>query len=114
VLRFASLPVYGLENTSEISPFGSQIAKVVAITSRNGPTLGRHDMTKERRKFVLSILVYITIIALVAFILFHQKTVKQRLTEPPVQRPQSSSASLFTAGALGFFDLIQSGERPER
>jgi hypothetical protein len=28
-------------------------------------------------------------------------------------RPQSSSASLFIAGALGFFGLIQSGERPE-
>jgi hypothetical protein len=29
-------------------------------------------------------------------------------------RPQSSSASRFTAGASGFFDLSQSGERPER
>ena len=30
------------------------------------------------------------------------------------QRPQSSSASRFTAGAAGFFILSQSGERPER
>ena len=30
------------------------------------------------------------------------------------REPQSSSASRFTAGAAGFFDLIQSGERPER
>jgi hypothetical protein len=29
-------------------------------------------------------------------------------------RPQPSSASRFIAGASGFFDLIQSGERPER
>jgi|SRR6516165_4137140 len=29
-------------------------------------------------------------------------------------RPQSSSASRFTAGAAGFFILSQSGERPER
>ena len=29
-------------------------------------------------------------------------------------RPQSSSASRLTAGASGFFDLIQSGDRPER
>jgi len=29
-------------------------------------------------------------------------------------RPQSSSASRFTAGATGFFILSQSGERPER
>jgi hypothetical protein len=29
-------------------------------------------------------------------------------------RPQSSSASRFTAGASGFFILIQSGERPLR
>jgi hypothetical protein len=29
-------------------------------------------------------------------------------------RPQSSSASRFTAGASGFFILSQSGERPER
>jgi hypothetical protein len=71
-------------------------------------------MTEERRKLLLSILVSAAIIALVAFILFHQKTVKQRLTETPVQQRQSSSASLFTAVALGFFDLIQSGERPER
>jgi hypothetical protein len=28
--------------------------------------------------------------------------------------PQSSSASRFTAGASGFFDFSQSGERPER
>jgi hypothetical protein len=27
---------------------------------------------------------------------------------------EGNSASRFTAGALGFFDLIQSGERPER
>src|SRR6516164_1344842 len=30
------------------------------------------------------------------------------------QRPQSSSASRFTAGAFGFLTLIQSGERPRR
>jgi hypothetical protein len=30
------------------------------------------------------------------------------------QRPQSSSVSRFTAGAAGFLNLIQSGERPER
>jgi hypothetical protein len=29
-------------------------------------------------------------------------------------RPQSSSASRFTAGAAGFFIFNQSGERPER
>jgi hypothetical protein len=29
------------------------------------------------------------------------------------QRPYSSSASRFTAGALGFLDLIQCGERLE-
>ena len=29
-------------------------------------------------------------------------------------RLQSSSASRLTAGAPGFFDLIQSGDRPER
>jgi hypothetical protein len=35
----------------------------------------------------------------------------------PLQRghlPQPSSASRFTAGAFGFFDLIQWRERPER
>jgi hypothetical protein len=57
-------------------------------------------MIEERRKLVLSLLVYTGIIALVAFILFHQSTVKQRLTESLVQRPQSSSASLFTVGAF--------------
>src|SRR5262245_34306677 len=31
-----------------------------------------------------------------------------------VYRPQSSSASRFTAGAFAFFILSQSGERPER
>jgi hypothetical protein len=30
------------------------------------------------------------------------------------QRPQSSSASRCTAAQAGFFDLSQSGERPER
>src|SRR5215831_20388138 len=30
------------------------------------------------------------------------------------QRPQSSSASRFTAGAFGFLTLSQCGERPER
>ena len=30
------------------------------------------------------------------------------------QRPQSSSASRFTAGASGFLNFNQSGERPER
>jgi hypothetical protein len=60
------------------------------------------EMSEERRKLVLSILVYTGIIALVAFILFHQSTVKQRLTELLVQRLQSSSASRFTAGAPGF------------
>jgi hypothetical protein len=29
------------------------------------------------------------------------------------QRPQSSSASRFTAGAFGFLTLIQCGDRPE-
>jgi hypothetical protein len=32
----------------------------------------------------------------------------------PRQRPQSSSASRFTAGAAGFLTLSQCGERPER
>src|SRR5207253_2557664 len=31
-----------------------------------------------------------------------------------VSLPKSSSSSRFTAGAPGFFDLIQSRERPER
>jgi hypothetical protein len=66
-------------------------------------------MIEKRRKLVFSILVYTGIIALVAFMLFHQSAVKQRLTETPFSGP--NSASLFTAGALG---LIQSGERPER
>jgi hypothetical protein len=43
-------------------------------------------MTEERR-LLLSILVYAAIIALVAFVLFHQKTVKQRLTETPFSGP---------------------------
>ena len=30
------------------------------------------------------------------------------------QRPQSSSASRFTAGASGFLNFSQSGERPDR
>ena len=34
-------------------------------------------MTEERRKLLLSVLVYVTIIALVAFVLFHQAIVKQ-------------------------------------
>ena len=34
-------------------------------------------MTEERRKLFLSVLVYIMIIALVAFVLFHQTIVKQ-------------------------------------
>jgi len=39
-------------------------------------------MTEERRKLFLSVLVYIMIIALVAFVLFHQMIVKQtRATE---------------------------------
>ena len=69
-------------------------------------------MIEKRRKLVFSILVYTGIIALVAFMLFHQSTVKQRLTEIPFSGP--NSASLFTAGAFGFLLLIQSGERPER
>ena len=69
------------------------------------------EMSEERRKLVLSILVYTGIIALVAFILFHQSTVKQRLTESPVQRPQSSSASLFTVGAFGFCPPAPSSRR---
>jgi hypothetical protein len=31
-----------------------------------------------------------------------------------VHHPQSSSASRLTAGAAGFLNLSQSGERPER
>ena len=69
-------------------------------------------MTEDRWKSLLSLLVYATIIVLIALIAFHQGMVKRRATEAPVQRPQSSSASPFTAGAVGFFDLIQSGERP--
>src|SRR6516165_7386086 len=72
------------------------------------------EMSEERRKLVLSILVYTGIIALVAFILFHQSTVKQRLTESPVQRPQSSSASLFTVGAFGFCPPAPSCKRRGR
>jgi hypothetical protein len=30
-----------------------------------------------------------------------------------IQRPQSSSASRLTAGALGFFTFTQCGDRPE-
>ena len=30
------------------------------------------------------------------------------------QRPQSSSASRFTAGAAGFLNFSQSGDRPDR
>jgi hypothetical protein len=44
-------------------------------------------MTEERRKLLLPILVYAAIIAVVAFVLFHQKTVKQRLTERPFSGP---------------------------
>jgi hypothetical protein len=33
---------------------------------------------------------------------------------PGAQRPQSSSASRFTAGAFGFLTFIQCGDRPER
>jgi hypothetical protein len=39
--------------------------------------------------------------------------VAARLSQQTAHRPQSSSASRFTAGAAGFFDLIQSCERPE-
>ena len=39
-------------------------------------------MTEERQKLLVSILVYFTVIALVAFVLFHQMIVKQtRATE---------------------------------
>ena len=31
-----------------------------------------------------------------------------------IERPQSSSASRFTAGASGFLNFSQSGERPDR
>jgi hypothetical protein len=62
-------------------------------------------MTEERRKLVLSILVYTGIIALVAFILFHQSTVKQRLIGSSVQRPQSSSASLLAADLVDPADI---------
>jgi hypothetical protein len=34
--------------------------------------------------------------------------------EESCYRPQSSSASRFTAGASGFLNLSQSGERPDR
>jgi hypothetical protein len=36
------------------------------------------------------------------------------LEQQTAHRPQSSSASRFTAGASEFFILSQSGERPER
>ena len=48
-------------------------------------------MTKERRKLLLSVLVYVTIIALVAFVLFHQRRVKQRATEMAPLSPGSIS-----------------------
>ena len=50
-------------------------------------------MTEERRKLLLSILAYFTIIALVAFILFHQMIVKQmRATE--TLSPEQSTLDL--------------------
>jgi len=50
-------------------------------------------MIEKRRKLVFSILVYTGIIALVAFMLFHQSTVKQRLTETPFSGPTRLSSS---------------------
>ena len=42
-------------------------------------------MTEERRKLLLSISAYFTIIALVAFVLFHQTIVKQmRAAKSPI------------------------------
>jgi hypothetical protein len=36
------------------------------------------------------------------------------MPSPDSHRPQSSSASRFTAGASGFLNLSQSGDRPDR
>ena len=78
---------------------------------RSRPELRPTGMIEKRRKLVFSILVYTGIIALVAFMLFHQSTIKQRLTdkqrltETPFSGP--NSASLFTAGAFGFLLLIR-------
>jgi hypothetical protein len=48
-------------------------------------------MMKERRKFLLSVLVYVAIIALVAFVLFHQRIVKQRAAEMAPIGPEAIS-----------------------
>ena len=48
-------------------------------------------MTEERRKLLLSILTYFTIIALVAFVLFHQTIVKQTRTTEALSPQQTRS-----------------------
>jgi hypothetical protein len=42
------------------------------------------------------------------------RTCRRSLEQHIGHRPQSSSASRFTAGSAEFFFLSQSGERPER
>jgi hypothetical protein len=42
-------------------------------------------MTEDRRKSLLLLLVYATIIALIALVIFHQWIVKQRVSEAPTQ-----------------------------
>jgi hypothetical protein len=57
---------------------------VLAVDGRRNVRGGTRPaaMTEERRKLLLSILAYVTIIALIAFVLFHQMIVKQtRATE---------------------------------
>ena len=68
-------------------------------------------MIEKRRKLVFSILVYTGIIALVAFMLFHQSTVKQRLTETPFSGP--NSASPFTAGGLALDPVRRASARDQ-
>jgi len=68
-------------------------------------------MIEKRRKLISSILVYIGIIALVAFMLFHQSTVKQRLTETPFSGP--NSASPFTAGGLALDPVRRASARDQ-
>ena len=43
-----------------------------------------------------------------------QNSERLRFARAALHRPQSSSASRFTAAHAGFFILSQSGERPER
>jgi hypothetical protein len=70
------------------------------------------DITEDQYKSLVSLLICATIIVLIALVVYQQGMVKRRTIEVPVQRPQASSASRFTAGSFGFFDLIQCGERP--